>query len=88
MENNDLPKIAILFLLTLINSLFVLVMMFVFGYFFGAVSLKNKYTEGVKDGEKKGRYELYLELEGRDIGRFNSKTETFEFHGINREKGK
>lgn len=82
MQDKELPKIALIFSLIASNILFLIMVTFIVGYCFGFVGAKSRYQEGVKDGEKKGRYEIYIELERRNIGEFNFETRSFEFNDL------
>jgi len=86
MENRDVSKLAVLFSLISVNITFILILAISIGYLFGAADSKKSYIDGARDGEKKGCYEIYLELERRDIGVFNPRTDEFVFYSEKKER--
>jgi hypothetical protein len=76
----NIIKIASISSFAIFSILFSCVIIFAFGHSVGFSQSKSQYLEGFVDGEKKGRYELYIELEQRKLGIYNPKTDRFEFN--------
>ena len=66
---------ALIFFYMLFGSAF-----FVFlGFLFGNVNAENRYEDGLSFGYHRGKYEIYLELEEKGIGTYNSEEDTFDY---------
>jgi hypothetical protein len=73
-------KTALATALIVFNLLFVSMFFLFAGYVIGSVSAEGKLEKGLADGYKRGKYEVYLELEKRKIGMYNSETDKFDFY--------
>ena len=78
-DENAFKKVLLISLL-IFNILFVSVFFVFVGFVFGVADSENKYDQGMLFGYKQGKYEVYLDLENRRLGRFDSEKDKFDFY--------
>jgi hypothetical protein len=74
----------ILVILLVLNIVFVAITCFSFGVLIGAGAAagkaNEKYDLGFEKGEKKARYEMYLDLQKRGVGEYSPVEKSFYFY--------
>jgi len=78
-EKKKIVVTMIFSIIAFLNVMFIICFLLFMGFFVGKIDSNKRFIEGMKMGHEKGRYEIYLELERRNYGYYQTNDDTFVF---------
>jgi hypothetical protein len=75
-------KTALMAGLVFFNLLFVSAFFMFVGFLLGNVNAEQSHSKGLEFGYHQGKYEIYLEMQERQIGKYNDETDEFDYYEL------